>query len=205
MRSGGPARRKWPPPDKNLTGTPGPILSSLADNGPFRQRSERPSKMGTMAKNTFRALAALSLSLVLGLARAQDGDNTEGQDPPDRAARLSYLSGDVSMQPAGEDQWAPAMLNRPLTTGDKLWTERNARAEIQVGPAAVRLGDQTGFSFLNVDDDTVQMRMTAGVLYVNVRYLDGNDHVEVDTPNIAVSILRPGSYRVEVNDAGDAS
>ena len=156
-----------------------------------------------MAKNSLRALAALSLSLVLGLARAQDSDTYD--DPPDRAARLSYLSGDVSMQPAGEDEWAPAILNRPLTTGDKLWTERGARAEIQVGPAAVRLGDDTGFSFLNVDDDTIQMRMTAGVVYVNVRELEGNDHIEIDTPNIAVSVLRPGSYRIEVNDAGDTS
>jgi hypothetical protein len=156
-----------------------------------------------MAKTPLRALAALSLSLVLGLARAQDGDSYE--DPPDRAARLSYLSGDVSLQPAGEDEWAPAVLNRPLTTGDKLWTERAARAEIQVGPADVRLGDDTGFSFLNVDDDTIQMRITAGVLYVNVRALEGNDHIEIDTPNLALSVLRPGSYRVEVNDAGDTT
>jgi DNA segregation ATPase FtsK/SpoIIIE-like protein len=160
--------------------------------------------MGTMAKNSFRAFAALSLSLVLGLARAQDGDSYD-PDPPDRAARLSYLSGDVSMQPAGEQDWAPAIINRPLTTGDKLWTERDARAEIYVGPASVRLDGNTGFSFLNVDDDTIQMRMTAGVIYVNVRSLDGNDHVEIDTPNIAVSVLRPGNYRVEVNDAGDAT
>jgi hypothetical protein len=159
--------------------------------------------MGTMAKTSLRVLAALSLSVVLGLARAQDADSYE--DPPDRAARLSYLSGDVSMQPAGEQDWAPAILNRPLTTGDKLWTERAARAEIQVGPADVRLGDDTGFSFLNVDDDTIQMRMTAGVVYVNVRALEGNDHIEIDTPNLALTVLRPGSYRVEVNDAGDTT
>src|SRR4051812_9490605 len=156
-----------------------------------------------MRKHSFQALAALSLSLVLGLARAQDSDSYD--DPPDRAARLSYLQGDVSMQPAGEDDWAPAILNRPLTTGDKLWAERGARAEIQVGPADVRLGDDTGFSFLNVDDDTIQMRMTAGVIYVNVRELQGNDHIEIDTPNIALTVLRAGSYRVEVNDAGDAT
>src|SRR5437868_10674073 len=204
-RSGGRARPKSPRPDRNLTGTPRPTLSSLADTRPFRKRSVRPPIMGTMAKNSLRALAALSLTLMLGLARAQDDSSSYDQDPPDRAARLSYLSGDVSLQPGGEEQWAPAILNRPLTTGDKLWTERNARAEIEVGPAAVRLGDATGFSFLNVDDDTIQMRMTAGVLYVNVRALDGNDHVEVDTPNISVSVLRPGSYRIEVNDAGDAT
>jgi FecR protein len=156
-----------------------------------------------MPKDSLRALAAVSFFLVLGLARAQDTESYD--DPPDRAARLSYLQGDVSMQPAGEEEWAPALLNRPLTTGDKLWSERGARAEIQVGPADVRLGDETGFSFLNVDDDTIQMRMTAGVVYVNVRELQGNDHIEIDTPNVALTVLRAGSYRFEVNDAGDTT
>jgi len=165
---------------------------------------DRPT-MNTMANNAWRALAALSLSLVLGLAHAQDTESAPTADPPDRAARLSYIQGDVSLQPAGEQDWAAAIVNRPLTTGDKLWTEQNARAEIYVGEAAVRLGSNTGFSFLNVDDDTVQMRMTAGVINVRVRALDGNDHIEIDTPNIALSLLRPGNYRVEVNDAGDTT
>lgn len=141
---------------------------------------------------------------MLSVAHAQEDDAYEA-DPPDRAARLSYLDGDVSMQPVGEEDWAPAMLNRPLTTGDKLWTDRNSRAEIQVGPAAIRLDSDTGFSFLNVDDDTIQMRMTAGVISVSVRELPGNEHIEIDTPNIALNILRPGTYRVEVNDAGDTT
>ena len=69
------------------------------------------------------------------------------------------------------------MVNRPLTTGDKLWAEPDARAEIQVGPAAVRLGGNTGFSFLNVDDNTIQMRVTAGVINVHVRALDDNEQI----------------------------
>jgi hypothetical protein len=159
--------------------------------------------MGSMSLK-LRAIAAVSLGLMLGLARAQDGAPPDA-DPPDRAARLSFIQGEVSMQPAGEDQWAPAMLNRPLTTGDQLWTEQDARAEIQVGAAAVRLDSDTGFSFLNVDDDTIQMRMTAGVINVSVRALDGNDHIEIDTPDVALSLLRPGNYRVEVNEASDTT
>jgi hypothetical protein len=160
--------------------------------------------MANLSARRLRALATLSLCLTLGMAQAQESESYE-PDPPDRAARLSFIQGDVSMQPAGEEDWAPAILNRPLTTGDKLWTDRDSRAEIQVGPAAVRLDANTGFSFLNVDDDTIQMRMTAGVISVSVRDLPGSENIEIDTPNIALSILRRGTYRVEVNDAGDAT
>jgi hypothetical protein len=149
-----------------------------------------------------RLAAACYLCLSFGLAHAQS-DAPPDADPPDRAARLSFLQGEVSLQPAGEEEWANAVANRPLTTGDKLWTDDSARAEIEVGPAAVRLGGNTGFSFLNVDSNTIQMRMTAGVVNVRVHALDGNDQIELDTPNLALSLLRPGNYRVEVNDEGD--
>jgi hypothetical protein len=163
-----------------------------------------PIIMANMARTTLQFIAAFSLCLLMGFARAQDNEPVDA-DPPDRAARLSYLQGEVSLQPADEDDWAPAILNRPLTTGDKLWTESGARAEVQVGPAAVRLDGNTGFSFLNVDDDTIQMRMTAGVVNVRVRWLEQDDHIEIDTPNVALSLVRPGNYRVEVNDAGDTT
>lgn len=160
-----------------------------------------------MAAKSFRGILIPVLALFLGLlgvAQAQENEPLEA-DPPDRAARLAYLKGDVSLQPAGEEEWAPAMLNRPLTTGDKLWTERGARVELQVGQAAVRLDGETGFSILNLDDDTVQMRMTAGTLIVDVRSLEDREQIEIDTPNLALSLLRPGSYRVEVNDDGDVT
>ena len=37
-------------------------------------------------------------------------------DPPSRVARLKYISGEVSMQPGGVDDWAAATINRPMTT-----------------------------------------------------------------------------------------
>ena len=60
-------------------------------------------------------------------------------DPPGRAARLAYAQGSVSFQPAGTDDWVSAVVNRPITTGDKLWTDRDARAELHIGSAAIRL------------------------------------------------------------------
>src|ERR1700681_3054262 len=73
-----------------------------------------------------------------------------GDDPPGRAARLSFLAVTVSFQPGGVEDWVPATLNRPLTTGDRLWTETGARAEMHIGTAAFRLNGRTNFFFLNL-------------------------------------------------------
>jgi hypothetical protein len=145
------------------------------------------------------AVLALLALFPLGAAWAEEGD------PPGRVARLSDAEGSVSLQPAGVQEWAAATVNRPLTTGDKLWTDQNSRAELDIGAAVIRLGATTGFSFLNLDDNTAQMQVTAGTLIVRVRDMQANQTYEVDTPNLALSLQQPGEYRVEVNDAGDTT
>jgi hypothetical protein len=135
----------------------------------------------------------------------QDQQGNDQDDPPTRAARLSYTGGSVSFAPAGTDEWVNAVVNRPMTTGDKLWTDQGARAELRVDSYAIRLGEQTGFSFLNLDDRTVQIRLTEGSVNVRVRRLDQDQVLEIDTPNLAFNVLRPGSYRVSVNENGDAT
>src|SRR5690242_9369221 len=69
------------------------------------------------------------------------------EDPPDRVARLNYIDGNVSMQPAGVDEWAPATVNRPFTTGDYLYTDNNGRAELHLDEAVMRMGTNTSFGF----------------------------------------------------------
>src|SRR5690242_3498707 len=135
--------------------------------------------MNTKSLLARHSAAALLFCLSFTCVYAQ---SAEDPDPPGRAGRLSLVQGDVSLQPAGAQDWATALVNRPLTTGDRLWSDQDGRAEVQVGSATVRLGSNTGFSFLNVDDDTIQMRMTAGTLNLRVRSVDSNDQVEIDTP-----------------------
>jgi hypothetical protein len=141
-----------------------------------------------------------ALSFVANNAWAADDD-----DPPTRAARLSYASGSVSFEPAGTDDWVDAVVNRPMTIGDKLWADQDGRVEVRIDSYALRLGPQTGFSFLNLDDHIVQVRLTEGSLNIRVRRLDENQTLEIDTPNLAFNVLRPGSYRIDVNEKGDAT
>jgi hypothetical protein len=146
-------------------------------------------------------LCAVLMAGVLAPKQAQ----ADGDDPPSRVARLSYVEGQMSFNPEGTDDWVAATLNRPITTGDKLWTDQNSRAELHIGSAAIRLSEQTGFSFLNLDDRMMQIRVTEGTTSIRVRRLGQDEAIEVDTPNLAFSILRPGRYRINVNEAGDTT
>lgn len=116
-------------------------------------------------------------------ARADD-------DPPGRVARLNYIQGSLSFQPGGETDWVQANPNRPLTTGDNLWADRNSRGELHIGSSSLRIGSETGITFLNLDDRTVQIQLAQGSLNVNVRRLDGGDAFEIDTPNLAFTLER---------------
>ena len=83
-------------------------------------------------------------------------------DPPARVARLGYISGAVSFSPAGEDDWVEARINRPLITGDRLWVDAGARAELQVGSAVFRMGGGTSVTLLNLDNRVAQLQVSAG-------------------------------------------
>lgn len=147
---------------------------------------------------------AWGFGLVLGLGLFA-GTAAADVDPPDRVARVSFLRGNVSFQPAGDDQWAEASLNRPLVTGDKIYADRDSRAELDVGAATLRLDERSTFSLLNLDDDNAQVELTEGTLNVSVRRLLSGQTYEVDTPTLAFVIDRPGNYRIDIAPQGDST
>ena len=124
------------------------------------------------------------------------------QDPPGRVARLNFMQGSVSMQSAGTQDWVDANPNRPLTTGDNLWSGDDGRGELHVGSTSMRLSNDTGISFLNLNDQAVQIQLAQGSMNIRVRHLDASEAYEIDTPNLAFSVLREGEYRVNVDPNG---
>jgi len=143
--------------------------------------------------------------LMIALAAFAPRAWADDDDPPSRVARLAYMQGSVSFQPAGTDDWVTAGLNRPVTTGDKLWSDRDGRIELQLDGSLIRVSSNTGVSFLNLNDNVTQIQLTAGTILVRVRRLDDNETYEIDTPNLAFTVLAPGLYRITVNEAGDST
>lgn len=147
--------------------------------------------------NPFRAIA-LSGLLLLSLCTASLA-SAAYSDPPERVARLSHVQGEVSYSPAGEDDWFGVVRNRPLIRGDRLWTDRDSRAEFQVGSAAIRMGSSTGVEILDLDDRIAQVRMTQGTLNLSVRRMYPGQIFEIATPTLAFTVDRPGRYRIDVD------
>jgi hypothetical protein len=178
--------------------------SQQYDNGPAVTNGDNPADNSNMNGDN----GAQDNSAPTGVDDVTaDVDNAspDAQDPPSRVARLSYFDGSVSFQPGGNGDWAAAVRNRPVTIGDKIWTDKDARAELQAGQASIRLGAMTALSFLNLDQNITQMRLAEGTINFRVRELREGDQYEVDTPNAAFTVTQAGAFRVDVNENGDGT
>ncbi|WP_027804041.1 DUF6600 domain-containing protein [Paraburkholderia dilworthii] len=157
----------------------------------------------------FIATAAFVLATQVALAQepapAPQGVATANTDPPGRVARLNYMAGTVTAEPAGAADWSYAQINRPLTTGDQLWNDQNARSELHIGSTAVRLGQSTSLDLLNLDDNGAQLKVAQGTLSAHVRELPPGSSYEIDTPNLALGLNGPGDYRVDVAPDGSST
>lgn len=126
-------------------------------------------------------------------------------DPPGRVARLSHVGGEVSMRPAGLEDWTDARINRPLIAGDNLYTDRASRVEMEIGAATLRLDERTSFGLLDLDDDIAQVELTEGTLSLTVRRIFEGQSYEVDTPTLALVIDEVGQYRIDIAPDGSST
>jgi hypothetical protein len=168
------------------------VLAFLQQSSPGARAQDAQAASDTQTSQTAQSQTA-----------EDQGQNTDQQDPPTRVARLNYVDGSVSFQPGGENDWATAVLNRPLVTGDNLWADENSRAELHIGSTALRLGPKTGITLLEVSDQAAQIRLAQGSLIVMVRRVDDQNSYEIDTPNVAFVVMQPGEYRIDVDEDGN--
>jgi hypothetical protein len=136
---------------------------------------------------------------------AQDQNQAPAQDPPGRVARLNYTDGSVSYQVSGDQNWVQADPNRPLTTGDNLWADKDSRAEVHIASTAIRMSSETGISFLTLDDRTVQLQLAQGTIEVHLRHHIAGDAFEIDTPNLALTLAQGGEYRIATDPNGGST
>jgi FecR protein len=121
-------------------------------------------------------------------------------------ARISFVSGPVSYSRGDDpDSWDDAIENVPLTIGDRIYAPEDGRAELQL-PAGnfVRLAPRSYFSALNLSDDIKQFYLGEGAASFNIRRLRSDEVIEIDTPNVSVTLDQPGRYRIAVDEDGNS-
>lgn len=158
----------------------------------------------------------LLLSLLLSLFALALADT-----PLIRMARISVIEGEVSYRRAKQDDqssWYDAATNTPLGENDQVFTGQRGRAEIQLtGRNIVRLDSDTSFKIAQFTTAVTQISLPLGTATFRVDSLDPRQFdvveanqvsannplfFEVNTPTVAVTLLKPGTYRISVQDDG---
>lgn len=133
--------------------------------------------------------------MVLGFAGA-----ATAQAGAPAAAGLSHIEGSVVYAPAGATQWTELPRNRAVRRGDRLWTDKGARAEVQLGSAALlHMDSETFVEVTALDQRVMHADLNEGTLNARVRLREGADDFQIRTPQLAFRTLQPGDWRLDVD------
>jgi hypothetical protein len=147
-----------------------------------------------MARRSLLIVLAAALTCLTAWAQPETGSYT-------RLARLSYIDGHVSFQHSSDVDWSAASINLPLESGDRIYTGRDGRAEIEFDDGSIyRLAEDTDVEILSLKEDLIQLRLLIGLSTLTVS--SGLDF-EIDSPAAAFNTIRQGVYRFDVAENGD--
>ncbi len=121
-------------------------------------------------------------------------------EPPGRVGRISFIEGAVSFYGDREDGWRKAQLNYPVTSENSLWTEGNARAEVRIGPSAIRVNDDSILDVVSLQDDIATGFLQRGSINVRLRQpgtLDASETLQIDTGEGRFTLEGNGRYRID--------
>jgi hypothetical protein len=122
----------------------------------------------------------------------------QDDDPPPQAGRLSALTGTVSIQPAGSQDWGQAYANLPMGPGDRIVTDQDGRAEIEVERTYIRIGPNTDVTLVDISDSALTFGVAQGSVVARSQGLWPNQSLYVQTPSGTVTVNQPAGVRIDV-------
>lgn len=143
--------------------------------------------------------------LLLGLL-ALPARAAEEPDPPDRAGRLAELNGQVWIYATDSNEWIPAVRNRPVTSGDRLSTEADGRAELRIGSTVLRVAPNTELEIRELNDQRLSLQLHSGSMSARLRTREAANEFELVTEEGRFRAERSGSYRFDrIDDTSSAT
>ena len=151
-------------------------------------------------------LFGLVLATLLAAVSMQSARAADASDPPERAGRLAEVNGQVWIYATDSGEWVAAQRNRPITTGDRLSTENDGRAEVRVGSSVLRIAGNTEIEVLQLDDDHVSVQLHSGSATARLRTREAANEFGLATEEGRFRTERPGSYRFDrIDDTSSAT
>src|SRR5688572_19445730 len=138
---------------------------------------------------------ALMLALAGGAARAND------DDPPGRVGRVTESQGQSWLYDTDSSEWIELQRNRPITTGNRIAVDHNARLELRVGSTSLRLDGGSELEIRRLDDERIDLFLLNGSAALRVRSQDVSREIELATAQGRFTPRRPGHYRVDQREA----
>ena len=118
-------------------------------------------------------------------------------DPPGRVARIAETFGQVWLYSPDTGEWIAAVRNRPVTTGDRIATDHDARVELDLGSTTLRLDAGTELEVRQLDDAQVSVFLHEGSAALRVRDAHAAGEFDLSTEEGRLSLLMPGRYRFD--------
>ncbi|MEO8524153.1 MAG: DUF6600 domain-containing protein [Caldimonas sp.] len=141
-------------------------------------------------------IVALGALLCLGVALHAHAQTAEA-DPPDRVARLSDLNGQVWLFAPETNEWVTVDRNRPLTTGDRIATDNDARAEVTLGSTSLRLDSATELEIVQLDDSRYLVHLHSGSVAARLRNAQSVAEFVLETDEGSFRAQTVGRYRFD--------
>src|SRR5215469_1813539 len=143
--------------------------------------------------------AIIGSALLVMPALAQDAEDWQRG-----VARLSFMSGDVSVEHGESGEWMAAALNAPVLGNDRISTGPNSRAEVQFENGSVlRVGGGADLTVTQLEVNRYQMALGRGTVTFRVLRA-ANADMEVDTPTVSVRPTKLGTYRISVSEDAES-
>ncbi len=150
-----------------------------------------------LARVLFNHLALFSLAAAALLSSA-----SAWADPPGRVGRVAQIYGSVWIFDAEQGEWIAAQPNLPLTAGDRLSSERDARAELQIGSATLRLDGGSELEVGELNDSQVALHLHHGSLALRLHRSESAREFVVTTAEGRFAPLGAGHYRIDQENSG---
>ena len=155
------------------------------------------------AKHVFRFIGLTGLIALAPIASS--GQTASGANSgPVRLARISYVTGDVSLRTSDQNPWSQAVRNMPIRQGSTLSAASGGRAEIQFDDGSkLRLGGGAvaTLSKLYSDNDGEYTQITLRSGDANLRLTKAPSVYEIDAPLATIDASGPARVRIDYDNA----